>query len=195
MELKNGVKTFHAKTRQEWREWLEINHEVESSIWLIIYKKNCSTPSIYYPEAVDEALCFGWIDSKPNKRDEESYFQFFSKRNEKSNWSKVNKNKVSRLTKDGLMHSSGLKMVAIAKKNGTWDALDDVENLIIPLDLEELFQKNKNAFANWKAFPPSSQRGILEWILNAKKPDTRRKRIEETVLLAEKNIRANHFRP
>ena len=94
MELHNNIKTFHAKTRKNWRKWLEKNHESEKSVWLIIYKKESETPSIYYPEAVDEALCFGWIDSKPNKRDEHSYYQFFSKRNPKSNWSKVNKEKI-----------------------------------------------------------------------------------------------------
>jgi uncharacterized protein YdeI (YjbR/CyaY-like superfamily) len=108
MELHNELKTFHAKTRKEWRNWLEKNHQSEKSIWLIIYKKESETPSIYYPEAVDEALCFGWIDSKPNKRDEHSYYQFFSKRNPKSNWSKVNKEKVSILMEQGLIHSSGL---------------------------------------------------------------------------------------
>ncbi len=194
MELKNGIKTFHAKTRKDWRDWLEKNHESEKSIWLIIYKKECSTKSIYYPEAVEEALCFGWIDSKINKRDEESYYQFFSKRNVKSNWSKVNKDKVSKLIKEGLMHSSGLKMIELAKKSGTWNALDEVESLKVPKDLNELFQKNRIALQNWEAFPPSSKRGILEWILNAKKPETRKKRIEETVRLAAEHIRANQYR-
>ena len=143
---------------------------------------------------MDEALCFGWIDSKPNKRDEESYYQFFSKRNVKSNWSKVNKDKVSKLIKEGLMHSFGLKMIELAKKSGTWNALDEVESLKIPKDLDDLFQNNTIAFQNWEAFPPSSKRGILEWILNAKKIETRQKRIEETVNLAAENIRANHFR-
>jgi uncharacterized protein YdeI (YjbR/CyaY-like superfamily) len=194
MELKNGIKTFHAKTRKDWRDWLEKNHESEKSILLVIYKKECNTPSVYYPEAVDEALCFGWIDSKPNKRDEDSYYQFFSKRNVKSNWSKVNKDKVSKLIKEGLMYSSGLKMIELAKKSGTWNALDEVESLKIPEDLDDLFQKKRIALQNWEAFPPSSKRGILEWILNAKKKETREKRIEETVRLAAENIRANHYR-
>lgn len=194
MELHKNINTFYAKSRSAWRNWLEKNHEIENSIWLIIYKKECSTPSVYYPEAVEEALCFGWIDSKPNKRDEESYYQFFSKRNVKSNWSKVNKDKVTKLIKEGLMHSSGLKMIELAKKTGTWNALDEVESLKIPGDLNDLFQKNKAALQNWEAFPPSSKRGILEWILNAKKIETRQKRIEETVRLAEQNIKANHYR-
>ena len=194
MEYKDGIKTFYAKSRKEWREWLEKNHEIEKSIWLIIYRKESEISSVYYPEAVDEALCFGWIDSKPNKRDDKSYYQFFSKRNKKSKWSKINKAKVSKLIKAGLMHPSGLKMIEVAKKNGTWNALDEVENLTIPEDLQTYFEKNSIAFQNWNNFPPSSKRGILEWILNAKKPETRKKRIEETVRLASENKRANHFR-
>lgn len=194
MELYNGIQTFHAKTRKEWRKWLEKNHQSEKSVWLIIYKKESDIQSVYYPEAVDEALCFGWIDSKPNKRDEHSYYQFFAKRNPKSNWSKVNKEKVAKLLEQGLMHRSGLEMIEIAKQNGTWIALDEIENITVPDDLKKLFSKNKTAFEHWENFPPSSKRGILEWILNAKKPETRQKRIEETVSLAENNIKANHYR-
>lgn len=194
MELHNNIQTFHAKTRKEWRKWLEKNSEVEKSVWLIIYKKESQTPSIYYPEAVDEALCFGWIDSKPNKRDENSYYQFFAKRNPKSNWSKINKEKVAKLIEQGLMHRSGLKMIEIAKQNGTWTALDEVENITIPDDLKALFLKNKTARDNWEKFPRSSKRGILEWIMNAKKSETRQKRIDETIRLAEENIKANHYR-
>ncbi|WP_340062963.1 YdeI/OmpD-associated family protein [Ascidiimonas aurantiaca] len=194
MDSYNNIETFHAKYRNEWRAWLEKNHSTEKSVWLIIYKKESETPSIYYPEAVEEALCFGWIDSKPNKRDEYSYYQFFSKRNPKSNWSQLNKEKVTKLIEQGLMQPAGYEMIKIAKQNGTWTALDEVENLIIPDDLQELFSNNKKAYENWENFPPSSKRGILEWILNAKKPETRQKRIEETVSLAEKDIRANHYR-
>lgn len=194
MEIYNGIQTFHAKARKEWRKWLEKNHQSEKSVWLIIYKKESDTQSVYYPEAVDEALCFGWIDSKPNKRDEHSYYQFFAKRNPKSNWSKVNKEKVAKLLEQGLMHRSGLEMIELAKQNGTWTALDEVENITIPDDLKMLFSKNKTAFENWENFPRSSKRGILEWIMNAKKPETLQKRIEETVSLAEKNIKANHYR-
>lgn len=194
MESYKNVQTFYAKSRNEWREWLERNHQSEKSVWLIIYKKDNGKSSVYYPEAVDQALCFGWVDSKPNKRDENSYYQFFSKRNPKSNWSRLNKEKVAKLTEQGLMQLSGIEMINIAKQNGTWTALDEVENLIIPDDLQELFSNNKTAFENWENFPPSSKRGILEWIFNAKKPTTRRKRIEETVSLAKKDIRANHYR-
>lgn len=195
MELHNGINTLHAKTRKEWRRWLEKNHQSEKSIWLIIYKKESNTPSVYYPEAVDEALCFGWIDSKANKRDKTSYYQFFSGRNPKSKWSKVNKEKVTNLIEQGLMQRAGFEMIEIAKQLGTWTALDEVENITIPSDLQELFLKNKTAFGNWENFPRSSKRSILEWIVNAKKPETRQKRIKETVSLAGKKVKANHYRP
>jgi uncharacterized protein YdeI (YjbR/CyaY-like superfamily) len=194
MELKDGIKTFYAKSQKEWRKWLEKNHQSEKSVWLIIYKKESGTPSVYYTDAVDEAICFGWIDSKPNKRDDESYYQFFAKRNPKSNWSKVNKGKVSKLLEKGLITKSGLEAIETAKQNGTWTALDKVEEMIIPEDLQKAFNKNKTAFAYFDKFPRSSKRNILEWIMNAKRPETRQKRIEETVELAEKNIKANHYR-
>ncbi|WP_375582765.1 YdeI family protein [Cyclobacterium xiamenense] len=193
METYHGIQTFQAKDRLEWREWLARNHRSEKSVWLIIYKKGSGLPTVQYPEAVDEALCFGWIDSKPNKRDEKSYYQFFAKRNPKSNWSRVNKEKVAQLIKQGLMQSAGFEAIEIARQNGTWTELDEVENLILPDDLRDALSKNKTAGDTWEAFPPSSKRGILEWILQAKKPETRQRRINETVSLAEKGIRANHF--
>jgi uncharacterized protein YdeI (YjbR/CyaY-like superfamily) len=192
MELKDNIKTFYAKSEKAWRNWLQKNHVKEKSVWLIIYRKQSKVPSVYYPEAVDQALCFGWIDSKPNKRDEESYYQFFAKRNPKSNWSKVNKNKVEKLTAKKLMAPAGLEMIAVAMQTGTWTALETVDNVTIPVDLETVLNKNVTALKNWDAFSRSSRRGILEWILNAKKPETRLRRIEETVKLAEKNIKANH---
>jgi uncharacterized protein YdeI (YjbR/CyaY-like superfamily) len=192
---KDGVKTFHATSRAAWREWLVQNHATEKNVWLIFYKKNSGIPSVYYDESVDEALCFGWIDSKSNKRDEESSYQFYSKRNPKSNWSRVNKAKVERLIADGLMTSAGLEMIELAKKTGTWTALDDVENLTVPDDLQAKLDANPTAKGYFNAFPRSTKRAILEWLLNAKQAETRLKRINETVNLAEKNERANQYRP
>jgi uncharacterized protein YdeI (YjbR/CyaY-like superfamily) len=194
MELKDGIKTFYAKSQREWRKWLEKNHQSEKSIWLIIYKKESGIPSVYYTDAVDEAICFGWIDSKPNKRDDESYYQFFAKRNIKSNWSKVNKGKVARLLEEGKIAPSGLEAIELAKQNGTWTALDKVEEMEIPEDLQKAFNKNKTAFGYFDKFPRSSKRNILEWIMNAKRPETRQARIDETVELATENIKANHYR-
>ena len=191
MEMKSGVKIFSAKTQKEWRKWLEKNHRSEKAVWLIFYKKGSGIQSTNYAEALEEALCFGWIDSKANKKDAESYYQYFAKRKPESNWSKVNKEKVARLIEKGLMTSAGFESIEIAKRNGTWTALDEVEELIIPPDLQLLFDKNIAAFENWKNFSRYIKRGILEWILNAKRSETRQKRIAETVELAEKNIKAN----
>jgi len=194
LETKDGVNTLYANSREEWREWLEKNHQIEKSVWLIIYHKESKTPSVNYEEAVEEALSFGWIDSKPNKRDKESYYLFFAKRKPNSNWSKANRERAEKMIRLGLMTDAGKEIIDIAKRTGTWTALRDVQNSVIPNDLQGLFDKNKKAYDNFQAFPPSSKRIILEWILNAKRPETRRKRIEETVTLAEKNIKANHYR-
>jgi|GEM_PF-180755 len=195
MEMKDGVPTFYAESQEAWRKWLEEHHITEKSVWLIIYHKESSTSSVKYPEAVDEALCFGWVDSKPNKRDHESYYQFFSKRNPRSNWSGVNKRKIERLQLEGKIAPAGFEMIRIAKETGTWDALTDVENLVVPEDMQLLFDDNPTAFEYWNSFPPSTRRGILEWIFNAKRAETRAKRIKETVEKAAENIRANQYRP
>lgn len=194
METYKNKPAITAPNLAAWRAWLLDNHST-TGVWLIIYKKDSGVESIYYPEAVDEALCFGWIDSKPNKRDEQSYYQYFSPRNPKSNWSKVNKEKIARLAQENRLQPSGLQLIELAKATGTWTALDEVENWIVPSDLQVLFDQNPTAWKYWQAFPPSAKRGILEWIFNAKRPATRQKRLEQTVELAQKNIRANQYKP
>lgn len=180
-----------AKNAIEWRKWLSENHQKEDNIWLVIFKKESEIESVYYDEAVDEALCFGWIDSKINKKDEKSFYQYFSKRNPKSNWSRVNKNKIKRLLNANKMEKAGLQMIEIAKKTGTWNALDDVENLILPKEMQEIFDKkeNKEAKENFDKFPRSAKRAILEWIFNAKTLPTKLKRINETIEAAKENKR------
>jgi len=193
-EVRGEVKTLYAPSASAWRKWLESHHKQEKNVWLIIYRKESETKSVYYPEAVDEALCFGWVDSKPNKRDNESFYQFFARRNPKSNWSKINKEKVERLIKENKMTDAGLEMVALAKENGTWNALDQIEALVVPPDLKKALKAFPHALTNFEAFPKSVKRGILEWISNAKLPETRMKRITETATLASKNERANQYR-
>jgi uncharacterized protein YdeI (YjbR/CyaY-like superfamily) len=192
-ELYKGIRTCKAKSQNDWRKWLEKNHIKENAVWLIIAKKESGINSVNYPQAVDEALCFGWIDSVANKKDEVSFYQYFTKRKPKSKWSKINKDKVAQFMKEGKMAPAGLAMVELAKATGTWDALNEVEALTIPDDMLSRFKINKVAFENWKMFSRSVQRGILEWISNAKKEETRLKRIEETISLAEKNIKANQY--
>lgn len=188
------IPTFYAKSQAAWRKWLEKNHLKEKAVWLIIYKKAAQVPSVNYAEAVDEALCFGWIDSKANTKDDLSYYQYFAKRNPKSKWSKVNKDKVAKFIKEGKMAPEGLAMIELAKKTGTWEALNAVDALIVPDDMLKLLKKNKTAFTNWNSFSRSVQRGILEWISNAKREETRQKRIDETITLAAQNIKANQYR-
>lgn len=119
------------------------NHIQEESVWLIMYHKDSPNSSVYYTEAVEEALCFGWIDSKPNKRDAESYLLFFCKRKPKSNWSKLNRERVAILIKKGLMTLAGQAMIDLAKKSGTWMALNDADNTVVPPDLKKHFDKKK----------------------------------------------------
>ena len=188
----NGI---DAPTRADWRQWLADNHAGEKSVWLKIYKKTGSTSSVTYAEAVDEALCFGWIDSLSKKGDDQHYLQFFTKRNPKSNWSRVNRNKVEKLTAAGLITDAGQAMIDLAKRTGTWTALDDVENLVSPPDLQESLDANPDAKGHFDAFPRSAKRGILEWLLAAKTPATRAKRIADIVAKAGRNERANQYIP
>ena len=190
METIDGVHARHFKTRKSWRDWLEKNHARAKSVWVILHNKHSKTPGLVMSEAVEEALCFGWIDSKALKRDDESRYQYFSPRKPKSNWSRINRERVERLTQGGLMTPAGQELIDIAKKNGTWEALVDVENAVIPSDLQQSLEKKKVALKNFEAFSASARRAILQWIHSAKRPETRKKRIDETVKLAAQNLKA-----
>lgn len=184
---------FYPPGRTAWRQWLMDNHAKSPGVWLVFFKKDSGKSSVGYDEAVEEALCFGWIDSLPNKIDEYSYKQLFSPRKPKSNWSKLNKERVEKLIAAGLMQAAGLEKIELAKQNGTWDALNDVEQLLVPADMQQALDANPIAQENWEKFSRSVRRSILEWILNAKREETRAKRIEETVRLAAQNIKANQY--
>jgi uncharacterized protein YdeI (YjbR/CyaY-like superfamily) len=186
--------SIHPQTRAEWRAWLEQNHMRTEGIWLISYKKATGKPRVEYDDAVEEALCFGWIDSKGNKLDDERSMQWFSPRKAGSNWARPNKERVERMIGAGLMMPAGLAKIESAKADGSWSALDSVEALEIPPDLEAALGSYSAAERTFDAFPRSAKRAILEWIANAKKPETRAKRIEETARLAQDNIRANQWR-
>lgn len=186
-------KIFYARDRKTWRRWLLKNFEKENNIWLKLYKKHSDTPCIVYAEAVEETLCFGWIDSKPNKVDEESFVLFFSKRKAKSPWSAINKKRVEILIATGMMTQAGLNKIEEAKKDGSWDLLNSIDNLEIPDDLEKEFRKNKIAAKHFHAFSPSARKSILWWITSAKTKETRNKRIKETITLAAQNKVANQY--
>lgn len=192
MELpKNAI---HPLSRSEWRAWLEENHIRAQGIWLITFKKMTGQPRIDYGDAVEEALCFGWIDSKPSKLDETRSMLWFAPRKAGSGWSKPNKERVEKLLAAGLMAPAGLAKVEAAQQDGAWTALDAVEALQVPPDLEDALAIYPFATDYFQAFPRSVKRGILEWINSAKRPETRAKRIAETARLANDNLRANQWR-
>jgi len=191
--MEKEIETFYPRSRQEWRNWLQENHAKKQSVWLIYYKKKSNVSTILYSDAVDEALCFGWIDSKSKPIDEHKFMQFFSKRKEKSVWSKVNKEKIERLTKEGLMTNAGYEIIEKAKQNGSWNILDEAEALHIPEDLEGEFDKRPNAKLYFLRLSRSDKRNILQWLILAKRQETREKRITEIVELADKNQKPKQF--
>lgn len=192
--MENNRTEYYPKNRKEWRAWLQKNHTKLQHVWVVIYKKHTGRSSVTYDEVVEEALCFGWIDSKPNKRDEESYFLFISPRKPKSVWSALNKKRIEKLLNENNMTAAGLQKIEAAKKDGSWTTLDKIEALEMPAVLKKAFAKNKTGLKNFEQFPSSVKKQVYHWIGSAKTETTQQKRITETVTLAEKNIRANQWK-
>ena len=173
------------RTRQAWRSWLSINHARSAGLWLAYYKKGSGKTSVTYEEALQEALCFGWIDSTVRRIDEERYAQRYTPRNDRSVWSASNKARVKMLMAQGLMTAPGLAKVRTAKRNGSWALLNDIDRLAkaaaAPQDLLEALDHEPGARAAFEKRPPSEQKLWAWWILSAKKPETRRRRIGDAV--------------
>lgn len=172
---------FCPNNQEEWREWLQENHEDASHVWLVMYKKASEKHNLSWSEAVDEALCFGWIDSVKKTMDADRFVQYFGKRKPKSNWSKINKEKVKNLIAVGKMTAAGQFTIDRAKADGSWTFLDQVEALIVPEDLDDALAQNpiaKEFFANQSN---SKKKFMLYWVISAKRPETRAKRIFEIV--------------
>jgi uncharacterized protein YdeI (YjbR/CyaY-like superfamily) len=184
----------HPLTREEWRAWLEANHTRPEGAWMVTYKKATGKPRVEYDEAVEEALCYGWVDSKPNKLDDERSLLWFAPRKGGTGWSKPNKERVERMFAAGKMAPAGIAKVEAAQADGTWTLLDEVEMLTVPPDLAAALGAQPPAAENFAGFPRSVKRGILEWILQAKRPETRAARIAETATLAAQGKRANQWR-
>lgn len=184
---------FYPANLTAWRKWLIKNHLSEQSVWLVFYTKSSGKPSLTWSEAVDVALCFGWIDSKKIKIDHETSHQFFSKRKPKSTWSKINKEKVQRLIEDDLMAPAGYESIETAKQNGSWTILDEVEKLTIPNDLEKAFKKHKGSRDYFLSLSKSVKKMMLQWIVLAKRPETREKRINEIATLAGQSKKPKQF--
>ncbi|MCC7551372.1 MAG: YdeI/OmpD-associated family protein [Methanobacterium sp.] len=181
------LELYYARDREEWHSWLSENHETSPGVWLIYHKKNSKKTSVSYEDAVQEALSFGWIDSKVNALDEERYMQVFTPRKPGSNWSKSNKKRVEQLIEQGLMEPAGLKKVETAKKDGSWTFLDDIEDMVVPEDLKKALNKNKVARENFETFNDSNKKQLLYWIATAKRNKTRIKRINTVVKSAIEN--------
>lgn len=176
--------------RAAWRAWLEKNHATESELWLIYYKKHCGKKSIRYEEAVEEALCYGWIDSIVKRLDDERYMQKYTPRKRKSIWSKLNKSRVERLVKNGRMTAVGLAVIEAAKKDGSWDRLSAVEEEpVMPDDLADVLSQNASAGRFFHSLAPSYQKQYLWWLLSAKRPETRKKRLIAIVERCEQGVK------
>jgi uncharacterized protein YdeI (YjbR/CyaY-like superfamily) len=184
---------IQVESRQELRQWLAQNHERETGVWLATFKKHVGQKHVSYDEMVEELLCFGWIDSMARKLDDERSMRWISPRQTGSGWSARNKAMVERLQKNGRIAPPGQLRIKAAQEDGSWNALDAVENLEIPDDLAAALAEYPEAAVHFEAFPRSVKRAILEWIQNAKRPQTRSQRIEETARLAQDNIRANQW--
>ena len=187
------IAIFYPKSQTEWREWLLEHHSSKQSVWLVYYNKASAKPSISWSDAVDVALCFGWIDSKKVSIDEEQSHQFFSKRKAKSTWSKINKYKVERLIANGLITEAGLQSIETAQQNGSWTILDNVEALEIPKDLETAFATKPGSEAFFLGLSKSTRKAILQWLVLAKRPETRQKRIAEVAELSAKKLKPKQF--
>ena len=188
---KPDYKTTHPKTRRAWRKWLEKNHATSPGIWMIYYKKETGKRKFDMAEAVEEALCFGWIDSVAKKLDDERTMQKFTPRKPKSVWSKVNKLRIEKLIEQKKMTPAGLAKIELAKENGSWDILNSsdlhTDNNSMPDDLKKALSRNKKALTNFLAFPPSYRKRFLFWIDSAKTPETKAVRMKQTLLMAAAN--------
>jgi uncharacterized protein YdeI (YjbR/CyaY-like superfamily) len=191
---KEEIETYYPKSQTDWRNWLVKNHQLKQSVWLVFYKKSTKVATISWSEAVDEALCFGWIDSTKKTIDAERYIQYFSKRKPNSIWSKVNKDKVECLTSKKLIQKAGYKSIEIAKENGSWFILDEVEALIIPENLKKEFKAREGSLEYYESLSKSAKKILLSWIVLAKRDETKQKRIIEIAENASRNTKPKQFR-
>lgn len=175
------TQTFCPANHQEWRQWLRKNHKSEQAVWLVLYKKKANVSSINWDDAVEQALCFGWIDGKRLSVSDDQFKQFFSKRKPKGTWSKINKERVERLIQQRKMTKAGHEAIEMSKQNGSWTILDDVEKLIIPKDLDQAFKKTPGAKDKFLSLARSTKKLLLMKLTFAKLPKTRTARIADII--------------
>jgi uncharacterized protein YdeI (YjbR/CyaY-like superfamily) len=186
----NISKTLYVTNRDEWRAWLERNHDTESEVWLIYYKKHSGRPRIPYDDAVEEALCFGWIDSLVQRMDDEKYAQKFTPRQANSTWSALNQARVAKLIKAGRMTEAGLATVNYSmtdKGQESPKSAEEKQELAVPQHVQQALMANDRAWENFKKLAPSYRRNYLRWIMDAKKEETRKRRLKEAIELLAQN--------
>ncbi|MBP2616618.1 YdeI/OmpD-associated family protein [Chryseobacterium jejuense] len=193
MGITNTRQEIYINTKAEWRQWLDDFHQSEQSVWVICNTQKSGLPVVGWSELVDEALCFGWIDSTRKTINERSFKQLFSRRKPNSTWSRMNKEKVQRLIEDKLMREAGHECIRIAKENGSWVILDSVEDLTVPEDLSEAFKRYAGSEEYFQSLSKSMKKMMLQWIVLAKRPETRKKRIDEIVEHAAQAKKPKHF--
>lgn len=181
---------FHAETRPQWRTWLEHHHGSVRGVWLCSWRTNTALARCPYPEAVEEAICFGWIDSTVTILDEERGLQLFTPRKPRSSWTRLNRQRAADMEERGLMTDAGRRAIAVAQGNGWWTIADPVENLEEPPLLRAALDQDPRARANWDAFPPSARKQMLWWIVTAMREDTQASRVKEVVSKAARGERA-----
>lgn len=186
----NNLPELYFKNAAEWRQWLSLNYNKVSGVYLILYTVGHKMESMRWEEAVKVALCFGWIDSTSKSLGGGKRKQYFTSRKPKSVWSALNKKYIEILIAEGSMHQSGLETIALAKQNGSWFALDDVEKGILPDDLQQAFHKNPKAYENYQRFAPSYRKSYLYWLKQAKRAETRHKRIALIIELCANNVKS-----
>jgi uncharacterized protein YdeI (YjbR/CyaY-like superfamily) len=191
--LQETLETFCPSSREDWRNWLQQNHQVKQSVWLIYFKKSSKTPTLSYSDAVDEALCFGWIDSTRKSLGADQFTQFFCRRKPQSGWSKVNKQKVNDLINQGLMTQAGFDCIEQAKQNGSWTILDEVEELIVPRDLDFTLTAHAGAKDFFLSLSKSTRKQMLQWLVLAKRPQTRQNRIDQIAAASAENRKLKAF--
>lgn len=190
----SALEQIDVPDRAAWRAWLLANHESSPGIWLVLYKKASGKARLSYDDAVEEALCFGWIDGVVNKLDDERRIQLFTPRRPKSTWSKPNKLRIERMVAAGLMTPAGLAKIEAAKADGSWSTLDSIDALQMPTDLEAALAANPVAREHFSKFSNSVKKGIYFFIQSTKRPETRAKRVADTVEKAARNVRINYDR-
>jgi uncharacterized protein YdeI (YjbR/CyaY-like superfamily) len=185
----DAIKQVYIKNREEWRKWLQENYQSEKEIWLVYYKKHTGNPSVIYVDAVEEALCFGWIDGQIKSIDEERYMQRFTPRKPSSNWSVINIDRAKKMIKEGQMTAWGRKVFDEGMKNNR--IIPSSKDFSIPPDLKKALEEDNKAWSNFQSLAPSAQLVFVYWVSNAKTDKTRRKRIEETVKLSSEGKKLN----